>query len=198
MSDRSLVPQPPSSEKRDRLVDELCQHFAAGHLELDVLEQRLAAVEAAKSERELVELVSDLPALPVVADRAALPVVSEPRSARGWALAVMGGSSRRGAWTPPRKLNALALMGGVELDFRDARLPAGETHVIAVALMGGIEIIVPPGMRVTVRGLGVLGGVDQVEHAAEEQGPDTPHLRVTALACMGGVGVEVKTRAGSE
>jgi predicted membrane protein len=84
-------------------------------------------------------------------------------------------------------------MGGIELDFRDARLAAGETHVTAVAVMGGIEIIVPPGLPVTVRGLGILGAVDQVEGDAEEISPNAPHVKVTALACMGGV--EIKTRA---
>jgi hypothetical protein len=84
-------------------------------------------------------------------------------------------------------------MGGVELDFRDARLGAGETHVTAVAVMGGIEIVVPPGLPVTVRGLGILGGIDQVEQGGGELDPSAPHLKITALALMGGV--EVKTRA---
>ena len=69
----------------------------------------------------------------------------------------------------------------------------GETHVTVVALMGGVEVIVPPGLPVTVRGLGILGAVDQEEQAADEVGPNMPHLKVTALACMGAV--EVKTRA---
>ena len=186
------------------MVDELCEHYAAGHIELDTLEERLSAVETAAGEAELVKLVADLPALPAVAG-ASVPAPVEPAevstsavtpSQRGWALAVLGYSSRKGEWTPPRKLNTVALMGAVELDFRDAQLPAGETHVTAVAVMGGIEITVPPGLPVTVRGLGIMGAVEQVEQAAGEAGPNTPHLKITALACMGAV--EVKTQAGSE
>ncbi|MEE9132230.1 MAG: DUF1707 domain-containing protein [Gemmatimonadota bacterium] len=188
MSDRSLAASTPTTEQRDRKTAELCEHFAAGHIELDVLELRLATVDDAKSVRELDELLADLPALAATA-----PAVVEPPAARGWALALLGGNSRKGEWSPPRRLNAVAVMGGVALDFRDARLAAGETHVTAVALMGGIEIIVPPGLPVTVRGLGILGGVDQVEHAPVEQSPSAPRLKVTALACMGGV--EIKTRA---
>lgn len=187
MSDRSPVVV-PTPEQRDRVTAELCEHFAAGHLELDVLESRLAAADSASNTAELNELVRDLPALAPKA-----PVAVEQPAGRGWALAFMGGSSRKGEWSPPRKLSALALMGGVELDFRDARLAAGETHVTAVALMGGIEIVVPPDLPVTVRGLGVLGAVDQVEHVAAGVGPDTPQLKVTALACMGGI--EIKARA---
>jgi hypothetical protein len=189
MSDRSLAAgSAPTSEHRDRLTAELCEHFAAGHLELDALEERLAAVDKAKSVTELSELVGDLPAL-----AARAPAVIDPPRARGWALALMGGNSRKGEWAAPRQLNAVAVMGGIELDFREARLAAGETHVTAVAVMGGIEIIVPPGLPVIVRGLGVLGGVDQAEQASSPGGAEAPHLRITALAVMGGV--EIKTRA---
>ncbi|UCC81549.1 MAG: DUF1707 and DUF2154 domain-containing protein [Gemmatimonadota bacterium] len=198
MSEPSLPAKPPTTEAKDRATAELCEHFAAGHIELDALESRLAAVDEAKSEAELAELVRDLPALPaagaVVPEASAVaPDVAGPRPKRGWALAVMGAATRKGEWSPPRRLNALAVMGGIELDFRDARLAPGETHVTIVALMGGVEVIVPPGLPVTVRGLGLLGAVDQEEQAAGAVGPDAPQLKVTALACMGGV--EVKTRA---
>lgn len=198
MNDRSLPAKPPTTEARDRATAELCEHFAAGHIELDTLESRLAAVDEAKSEAELAELVRDLPALPtagavVPEASAAAPAFARPPARRGWALAVLGGASRKGEWSPPRRLNAVAVMGGIELDFRDAHLAPGETHVTIVALMGGVEVIVPPGLAVTVRGLGLLGAVDQEEQAAGTADPNAPQLKVTALACMGGV--EVKTRA---
>lgn len=191
MSDRSLPERLPTPEERDRVTAELCEHFAAGHIELDALESRLAAVDEATSESELAGLVRDLPALGAAAPP--VRVAAETSRKRGWALAVLGGATRKGEWSPPRRLNALAVMGGIELDFRDARLAPGETHVTVVALMGGVEIIVPPGLPVTVRGLGLLGAVDQEEQAAGAVSPDAPHLKVTALACMGGI--EIKTRA---
>jgi hypothetical protein len=200
MSDELPAASMPTPEERERVTAELCDHFAAGHIELDVLEQRLAEVDTAESQGQLVKLVGDLPALavgPVVPVGAAVQV-AEPAARRGWALALLGGNSRKGVWSPPRKLNAVAVMGGVELDFRDARLPPGETHVVAVAVMGGVEIIVPPGLAVTVRGLGILGGVDQEEHAPGEIGPNTAHLKVTALACMGGIGIKVRVSQRAE
>ncbi len=193
MSDRSLPASVPTTEQRDRTTAELCEHFAAGHIELDALEERLAAVDAARETAELARLVGDLPALPTPA-----PLAVEPPAAQGWALAVLGGNTRKGEWAPPRRLNTIALMGGVVLDFRDARLAAGETHVVAIALMGGIEVIVPPGLPVTVRGLGILGAVDQLEHAAAERNPSAPQLKVTALACMGGVEIKTRASAGAE
>jgi hypothetical protein len=187
MSDRSLAARVPTSEDRDKVTAELCEHFAAGHLELDALEARLAAVDQAGNAEELGKLVGDLPVL-----AKAHPAAVEPPAPRGWALALLGGSSRKGVWAPPRNFNAIAVMGGVELDFRDARLGPGETRINAVAVMGGIEIIVPPGLPVTVRGLGLLGAVDQVEQTAAEPSSEAPRLKVTALALMGGI--EIKTR----
>jgi|GEM_PF-902437 len=177
----------PSPERRDRAVAELCEHFSSGHIELDELEHRLAVVEHAESEAELAELVVDLPALP-----STLPALVEPPAPRGWALAVLGGSSRKGVWRPPRRLNALAVMGGVELDFRDAQLAGGVTEVTAVAVMGGIDIVVPPGLPLTVSGLGIMGAVDHVEHDAGVRDPNMPRVHVRALAVMGAVDVKVR------
>ena len=91
----------------------------------------------------------------------------------------------------PPHLYALAVCGGVKLDFRGARLTAGVTRVTALACMGGIDIIVPPGLSVVVSGLGVLGGVDHLERESGD-GPGAARLQVTAFACMGGVGVTTR------
>ncbi len=186
MSDRPPAPRPINAERRDLVVTELCEHFAADHLELDELERRLEVADRAETDVELDALLRDLPALA----EAPPPKLARVRPAkRGWALAVMGGSTRKGEWTPPRQLNAVAVMGGVELDFRHARMAPGTTHVTAVAVCGGVTLILPPGLPVEVRGLGILGAVDHVEQASEPAHPDTPTLKVTALACMGGVDV---------
>ena len=191
MDEVSLPAEPLTPEQRERVEAELCEHFAAGHLELDELERRLADADRASSAIELRSLVRDLQ--PLTASYSA--PAAEPAS-HGWALALMGGSSRKGKWLPPRRLNAVAVMGGIELDFRDAALSPGVTQVTAVSIMGGIDIIVPPGLPVSVRGLGIMGAVDQVEHHTGERNPDMPQIVITALACMGAV--EVKTRARSQ
>ncbi|MDD4767369.1 MAG: cell wall-active antibiotics response protein [Desulfotomaculaceae bacterium] len=52
-----------------------------------------------------------------------------------------------------------ALMGGVDMDLNAAEIPEGEISINATAVMGGIEIIVPPGITVEYEGTAVLGGV---------------------------------------
>ncbi|MFA4885462.1 MAG: LiaF domain-containing protein [Desulfotomaculaceae bacterium] len=52
-----------------------------------------------------------------------------------------------------------ALMGGVRMDLNAAEIPEGEIRLNVTAVMGGIEIIVPPRIGVDCEGTAVLGGV---------------------------------------
>jgi hypothetical protein len=108
----------------------------------------------------------------------------------GRVVAVLGGSSRKGSWEPPARLRVLALMGGVELDFREANLLEGETVVDVLAVMGGVTIVVPPDVDVETSGTGFLGGFGGVSNHAKET--NAPLLRIRGLAVMGSVDVKVK------
>lgn len=61
------------------------------------------------------------------------------------ALAVFGGSEKRSASTSFSGANLTALFGGTELDLREAEIADPPAHVNAVALFGGVSIIVPGG-----------------------------------------------------
>ncbi len=117
-------------------------------------------------------------------------VVPESYEDVGRVVAVLGGSSRKGSWEPPARLRVLALMGGVELDFREANLLEGETVVEVLAVMGGVSIVVPPDVDVEASGTGFLGGFVGVSNQAKEA--DAPLLRIQGLAVLGGVDVKVK------
>jgi hypothetical protein len=61
--------------------------------------------------------------------------------------------------------------------------------------MGGMNVIVPPGVEVVVRGIGIMGGFDHREEGRAGD-PGAPRVIVTGFAFWGGVGVERKlTRA---
>jgi hypothetical protein len=108
----------------------------------------------------------------------------------GFAIALMGGSTRKGAWEPPETLYALALMGGIELDFRQAALLEGVTEVVVVTIMGGVKIVVPDDVDVEVNGIGLMGGFAHVSHHGP--GAGRPLIRVRGVALMAGVEVKVK------
>ena len=63
-------------------------------------------------------------------------------------FAVLGTTKRRGPWEPPERVRAFALLGTVELDFREADMLPDLTEVDALSLLGRVKIIVPEGLSV--------------------------------------------------
>lgn len=197
-------PQHPvvTRESRERTIRLLCAHFTHDNLATEEFERRLELAYRAQERAELAALVSDLPALPGGATRegaltpapvergslAAADEVSEQRVI----VAVMGGAECRGQWTPARRNFVIAFMGGAELDFRSARLGPGTTEVTIFAMMGGVEITVPPGMAVESHGVAIMGGFAHTARAAADHDPEAPRLRINGFALMGGVEIDVR------
>lgn len=178
----------PAPEEVERTVRTLSAHFARDRLTVEEFEGRLDRVYAATSPAELEAVVSDLPEL---ADPEPPAPVPEPPE-RGLVLALLGGQERGGSWTPPRHLYVLAVWGGAEIDFREATLPPGLTEVTVVACMGGVGVIVPPGLPVETGGLAVMGGFGGRGSTSADPDPSAPRLRIRGVALMGGVDVETR------
>ena len=192
------VSQPPLDHTRQVTIDALCEHFANDVMSVEEFERRVDSAHQAETTEQLRELLLDLPG-------ANLPSVpgSAPAHARGYsvttrdqvkersfAVAVMGGTRRAGRWSPALKNYAIAVMGGAEIDFREAVMGPGVTELQIFTLWGGVEVIVPPGMNVESHGIGIMGGF---EHAPDRPpDPNAPTLRVTGLAVMGGVDITVR------
>ncbi len=102
-------------------------------------------------------------------------------------IAIWSGRVRKGAWIPARNIRALGFMGGVELDFREALFSGDPIHIHAGAFMGGVEIIVPPGVRVETDGFAFMGGFEEDTEPGSAPVPGAPLIRVTGFALMGGV-----------
>jgi hypothetical protein len=107
-------------------------------------------------------------------------------------VAVMGGVERRGRWIPARRNNILACMGGAELDFREAQLGPGTTEVTIAAVMGGVSIIVPPGMAIDMGGVAIMGAFAHMSTGATQPQPNAPLLKINGFVLMGGVEVYVR------
>lgn len=107
-------------------------------------------------------------------------------------FALLGGSTRKGSWEPAARVDCTAIMGGVNLDLREADLIDGTTTIRCFAFWGGINIIVPPDVDVDADGTGILGGFEHIGHRAPDG--DVPLVRVEGVALMGGVAIRVKER----
>ena len=186
--------EPSLNAERERVVQRLSNAFAADALALDQLEARMSLVWQARSLEDLAKLVDDLPASTAVAPAAAASTsVAEPATSKTL-LAVMGGVVRRGAWRVPQRIRALALMGGIHLDLREAVLTASVIEITAIAIMGGIEVIVPPGTRLESDGFALMGGFEDKILEPATPSPSAPLVRINGLALMGGVEAKVLAR----
>ncbi|MGQ0815050.1 MAG: hypothetical protein ACT4O1_11360, partial [Gemmatimonadota bacterium] len=106
--------------------------------------------------------------------------------------AVMGGAERRGHWLPAKRTLVVSTMGGALLDFREVQLPPGETEVTVICMMGGTEIIVPPGMNIDSGGIAIMGGFEHVNTVPSAQDRSAAVLRINGFVLMGGVEVYVR------
>ena len=101
-------------------------------------------------------------------------------------LAVFSGSEKRSSAKSFTGANLTALFGGAELDLRDAEVADPPAHVSAIAMFGGVEVIVPREWRVEMDVLPILGGAsDERPRRAEEH--DEVDLVVSGFAAFGGV-----------
>ena len=80
-----------------------------------------------------------------------------PETSRGGVVSFLGSTEREGRWELPRHFRALAVLGNVELDLREAEIGVGVSVIEAVAVMGNIEITVPPDVAVESDGDSLLG-----------------------------------------
>ncbi|MGW4347122.1 DUF1707 SHOCT-like domain-containing protein [Streptomyces sp. NPDC004690] len=199
-----------SDADRERVAEVLRDALAEGRLDMAEFEERLEATYSARTYGELAPITSDLPAAGAVTAPVAQPVslLKEPavsgswlsrvtggEGSSSWAVAVMSGFQRKGAWTVPKRFDCVAFWGGGEIDLREANFADREVVINCVAIMGGVNVIVPPGVEVVVRGIGVMGGFDHREEG-EPGEPGAPRVIITGFAFWGGVGVERKlTRA---
>ena len=106
-------------------------------------------------------------------------------------FALMSGVLRKGVWPVPTRIRAVAVMGGISLDLREASLGGPVTDIYVFAMMGGVEIIVPPDVRLESDGFAIMGGFeDQLKEPASRD-PGAPLVRVHGFAFMGGVEARV-------
>ncbi|MBL1099640.1 DUF1707 and DUF2154 domain-containing protein [Streptomyces sp. 205] len=188
-----------SDAERERIAEVLREAVAEGRLDMEEFEERLDAAYTARTHAQLEPLVRDLPVPGTTPGALSAPescgdgdgrIGGTPTSRM--AVAIMGGFQRKGTWTAPRNFTAFTLMGGGEIDLREARFEDRETVIRCFALMGGVQVIVPPDIETHVGGIGIMGGFDQSGEADGD--PGAPRVTVTGLAIFGGVSVERKLR----
>jgi hypothetical protein len=174
-----------SDAERERAVDMLRAAAGEGRLTLEELAERVEGALVATTRSALEPLTADLP-------EPAVP--AEPgREGTRWTVSVMSGNDRKGRWRIAARSTVVNVMGGSDLDLRDALIDSPETVITVVSVMGGSDIIVPEGVDVELGGFAVMGGND-LEIEGPRPGPGAPVVRVRAFSLMGGTDVKTKPR----
>jgi hypothetical protein len=179
-----------SDADRDRVADQLREALAEGRLTPEEHAERIETVYTAKTYAELAPLLADLPS---AKDAQATPLRGDlpaPVQQSASIVAVFSGAERRGRWLVEPHTNVFTLFGGVELDLREAVLSQREVTMNITCIFGGVDIKVPPGVRVIHSGATIFGGYSQDNQDA--MNADAPVIRITGFNLFGGV--EVKHR----
>jgi Domain of unknown function (DUF1707)/Cell wall-active antibiotics response 4TMS YvqF len=173
-----------SDAERDAVLRTLGDHAAVGRLTLDELEDRSGRALTAKTRGELARLTSDLPR---EAGQASSPVPARKKPVR-WMVAIMGGSHRRGRFRTVGSINAVAIMGGDEIDLREAEIEGGELTLNLIAFMGGANVYVPDSVDLEVGGFSFMGGHEEIGSERPPR-PGAPVIRIRVYNLMGGASV---------
>jgi class 3 adenylate cyclase len=191
---RASTGAPPSERvadaDRDRTVALLRDHVVEGRLTLDEFSERMGSALQAKTRADLEAVMADLPAPSTSSSGEVVPAASARKVSR-WHVAVMSGHQTRGRWRIGPKSKAVAVMGGCDIDLRLAEIEGPEIEITAIALMGGINVIVPEGFDVELRGFSFMGG-RSLRMRDVPLVPGSPRIVVRGFAVMGGI--EVKSR----
>lgn len=83
---------------------------------------------------------------------------------------------------------ATAVLGGIDLDLRQAQLYNNQAFLDVTALFGGVEILVPDTWRVELNGTPILGGIENQTRPNPDL--DAPVLKVAATAMFGGIDIK--------
>jgi hypothetical protein len=100
-------------------------------------------------------------------------------------VSIFGGLNRRPFPPGWSKETVIAIFGGADLDLSSSP-PAPDARLTAVAILGGVKILVAPGTRVSVSGFGLFGG----REVKVAQSGDGPEIKMSLWAFLGGIEVK--------
>ena len=176
-----------SDAEREATIARLREAAAEGRLTVEELTERVDAAYAASTRAELEPLTADLPEGPPSSD------LVEPGGGTSFLLGVLGAGDRRGRWRVAERLTVVNVLGGADLDLRDATPAAREVTIRVFSLLGGSDIIVPDDVQVELSSFALLGGDDfKVEGPEPPAGAPVVHIKTVSI--LGGT--DVKSRRG--
>ncbi|KAL7535331.1 hypothetical protein ACHAXR_006424 [Thalassiosira sp. AJA248-18] len=116
------------------------------------------------------------------------------QSFAGGVLFLMVPTNFGGKFTVPKSIKAGHVLSGDKMDLSRADFVHPVTKINVCEILGGLEVIVPRGVRVQMKGIGILGGFEyksRGQTVGAEQ--DAPLVVLSGFSLLGGVEVKVNT-----
>jgi Domain of unknown function (DUF1707) len=179
-----------SDRDRDAVAHRLQDAFAEGRLDDEEFDQRMRAALSARTGADLDVLTTDLPATAT-----AQPAVSHAEAdskPSGRAIAYKGPLRRAGRWRVPERFTSIVYKGSGVLDLRVADLSGPVTTLRVISYKSRTDILVPPGVRVELDGIGVSKAWSADEPLETSLAADAPVVRVRGIGYKGVIEVSTK------
>ena len=123
-------------------------------------------------------------ATPVPPLKAAAPDLEQAEQGMRLHACIMSGREKRGRWQVGDPNIMFTMMGGSLLDLTEVQ--ARNVNIVSFVLMGGAEIIVPPGATVDIDGLVIMGATTDKVNYNEEPVERPMRVRIRSFGMMGG------------
>ncbi len=173
--------------EKERARALLVDGYARDLIDQDALDERLEAVEQARTVAEVRATTTEL-TVPEPETTALVPVSSAAIIKPEKIGVLLGSVERHGAWSVAPHTRVRVWFGSAVLDLRTATLPDGPIEVEVAVAFGSLDVIVPPGWQIDNRCTAILASVEQQDsHAPPSQAPRI--LRLTGRAVLGSVTV---------
>jgi hypothetical protein len=161
--------------------------YAHNHISISELEKRLEILNRTEKKTQILALIEDLPS-PETGEPSSGNYQNSQEVGNDRFFTLLGSHVKRGTWNVPAELEVTAILGSQELDFRDARFHPGTTIMKATVFMGNIDIKFPPGVRVTSKGIPILGSIEN-RVRSESNGP---LIHIEGFCMLGSIDARTK------
>ena len=115
--------------------------------------------------------------------------LTSSNSAYGGVLFIQMSCPNRRKFTVPKNVHVGQVLNGQTLDLSYADFVHPITTISVGTVLGGCKVIVPRGVRVETKGLGILGGFKGLSSTAIHAGQDAPTVVVQGVSILAGVKV---------
>lgn len=166
-----------SDGERDDMVTRLQVAFADGRLDDAEFDARIRTALTAGTRGDLDRLAADLPTPDPAGLTRTTPVTAGLPKPGRLSLAYKTSLRRGGRWQVPAAFIVVSYKGGTVLDLRAAELTSAITTIRAIAYKNSVQVIVPPGIRVEISGIGVTIAEETARSALAPANASVVHVR---------------------